>query len=85
MCFLRRINHRPNPMSATSARPPMTPPTIGPIGVLESLGSLSDHEVCRAGVDSVVVGLFLVLILALVETVLELSSSDCEVEKSVDS
>lgn len=63
----------------------MTPPTIGPIGVLESLGSLSDDEVCPAGVDSVVVGAFLVLILAVVETLLEISSSDCEVEKFVDS
>jgi hypothetical protein len=88
----------PNPMNAISARPPTTPPTIGPIGVLEdSLSPSSGDEVGSAGTDSVVEGTFWTLISpstepldSIVETVvvgivLEGSSSDCEVDVSVDS
>jgi hypothetical protein len=70
----------------------MTPPTIGPTGVLEGLGPESVEEVCSALFDAVVEGTSEIRRLMLVSTepldsvlVLAVSSSDVEVGKSVDS
>jgi hypothetical protein len=70
----------------------MTPPTIGPTGVLEDLGPGSVEEVCSAVSDSVVEGTSEIRRLMLVSAepldsvlVLVVSSSNTEVGKSVDS
>ena len=75
----------------------MTPPTMGPIGVLEDLGSSSDEEsfeveVCLPVVDAMVESASMIWRLMLVSgvpldsvPVLDVSSSDVDVGKYVDS